>query len=599
MSMELDIRNIAGIREGEASLRPGVNTVRGLNWQGKSSFVQAIETALGADRVLTEGEADGEVTLSLGGETYRVALRRDGEVVHRDGNPYLDDEYDRVCTRLYACLDDDNPVRAAVRNGDNLEELLTRPLDFADIDARIADLTEERRAVEAELDRAQNAAERLPGVQERVTKLAAELEELKEKRDAAEEGAPAPEGDDDSREELSRARAERSRLEERIERLENTIERTEERAESLRADRDDIDVPDVDVEAELREARERLDGLERDIELVQGLYSANKRILDEERLDLVADVERGLVADELDCWVCGESASPDDIEARVERLGERLASLNGDADAVRERIDELESRRADAETARRERRDLDRKLTDVEETLSARRESLEEARDQLDSVETRIEALADEVAETDERRTDLASEVKYKEAKLEDARDDLESVEAEAERRDHLRERRDELGEEIAELRRRKRTVKQQTREAFDATIGDIVSRLNTSFETARLTGSFDLVVARDGREVSLDALSEGEVELIGLVAALAGYEAYDVADASPVLVLDGLSGLADENLHSLVEYLRGTAEYLVLTAYPEHSSFAGHQIDPADWRVVSDSEDPDARAVS
>lgn len=590
--MELEIRNIAGIREGEAHLRPGVNAVRGLNWQGKSSFVQAIETALGVATTLTEGADEGGVTLTVDGEVYRVELSRDGDAVRRSGTPYLDDEYDRVCTRLYACLDDDNPVRAAVRDGDNLEELLTRPLDFEEIDERIADLRAERDSVEAELERAERAADRLPAAQESVTQLEAELEELRERRAelVSESDDAGADGDVEAvRDELSRERAERSRLADRVERLEDTVERTEAELDELRDRRSELTVPDVDVEADLRAAREELDRIERDVELVQGLYSANERILEEGRVDLVADVDRGLVGDEVDCWVCGSEASVEDIEARVEELGETVRSLTERAEQRRSTIEDLEERRADAREARREQTELDAEIRDLEATLADRRESLSETRDRLESVESRIDDLAEKVADTDERLTDLQSEIKYAEARLDDEREELADLERRADQRETLEETLAELRADIEELRRRKSRIKQRTREAFDEAIRELVERFETSFETARLTSSFDLVVARDGREASIDALSEGEVELISVVAALAGYDAYDVDDISPVLALDGLSGLADRNLHALVEYLRGRAEYLVFTAYPEHSPFEGHQLDPADWHVVSD----------
>jgi wobble nucleotide-excising tRNase len=98
-----------------------------------------------------------------------------------------------------------------------------------------------------------------------------------------------------------------------------------------------------------------------------------------------------------------------------------------------------------------------------------------------------------------------------------------------------------------------------------------------------------DLVVVREGHEANLDALSEGELELLGFVAALAGYEAFDVADATPVMLVDGVGGLAETNLHTLVESLRERTEYLVFTAYPEHSAVDGHEIDPAAWTIASD----------
>lgn len=56
-----------------------------------------------------------------------------------------------------------------------------------------------------------------------------------------------------------------------------------------------------------------------------------------------------------------------------------------------------------------------------------------------------------------------------------------------------------------------------------------------------------------------------------------------------PVVTLDRLGGIADDNPGRLTEYLVDRSESVVTTAYPEHSSVTGHEIDPAEWRVVSD----------
>jgi len=134
MSWELSIRNIAGIRSGTATLETGVNGVRATNWQGKSSFVTAIETAMGTERTLTEGEDSGHVELSTEEETYTVELAREGETIQRQGNPYLSTHKERTAASLYAFLDDTNEVRKAVRNHENLESVLLRPLEFENID---------------------------------------------------------------------------------------------------------------------------------------------------------------------------------------------------------------------------------------------------------------------------------------------------------------------------------------------------------------------------------------------------------------------------------------------------------------------------------
>lgn len=596
MTWNLQIENIAGIRRGDATLERGLNAVRATNWQGKSSFLRAVETAMGTKLPLTEGADRGRVTLRTSGGDYRVDLRRAETGVVRDGSPYLVSDYDLACAALYAFLGEDNEVRRAVRDGENLKEVLTRPLDFENIDEQIRECKDERERVEAELERAREAADRLAGVEARISELEERYRELRQRRDEARvERAGDPDG---ARERLSESRAERDRLQNRIDRLERSVERTEAKLTERREELADLEVPDdEDVAEALAEAREELDRVERDENLLQSVYTANRRVLDEGREELVTTVSRGLVDDELACWVCGESGDRADFERRVEALGENLSAIRDRASECRERVEDLEQRRDRIKRARRRETDLEDEIADLESTLEDRRRDLAGVRDSLATVRERIDELSERVEESDDELAEVEGELRYVETELEDLREERATLKRTADRIETLAAERESLTEEIEALRTRKDDLKRRTREEFEESIDEILTRFDTSFETARLTPEFDLVVAREGREASLDALSEGEVELLGFVAALAGYEAFEVADRVPVLLVDRLGGLDDSNLHALVEYLRGRAEYLVFTAYPEHASFDGHDIDPTDWAVVSDGSERPATA--
>lgn len=592
MTWTVEVDNVAGILDGRATVEPGLNAVRASNWQGKSSFVAAIETALGVSMPLTEGEERGGVRLHLPDRTIAVDLVREDGEVRRRGEPYLTDEYDAVRAGLFACLGETNEVRRAVRRGDNLEDVLLRPLGFQNIDQRIADLKRERERVESELAQAHEARRRLPSVAKKVSRLESELEELRDRHDELSEGDGDATAAQPVRGELAQARSEHERAENRIERLESSIDRIESQLEERRAELSDIEVEDGDVvESRLAEAREELDSLERDAEVLQSVYSATELVLDEGSLDLLTDVERGLAGDSVTCWTCGAEADRADVERRLDALGDRIGCLRAKIESRRETVEELEARSEEIAQSRRRKRELDSEVGELEEKLADKRQQLEEARERRDRAREQIDELADEVEEAVEEITDVESDIKYREAELKEVRDERNSLERRADRVDTLSEERASIREEIAGLRNRKDEIKYETREAFDEAIADILARFETGFEGARLTPDFDLVVARDGQEASLDALSEGELELLGFVAALAGHEAFDVAEAVPVMLVDGVGALDEDNLHALVEYLQNRAEYLVFTAYPEYTSFDGNEIDPGNWAIATDRE--------
>jgi DNA repair exonuclease SbcCD ATPase subunit len=587
MVWTIDIERIAGILHGSATIQLGLNAVQAANWQGKSSFVEAVKTALGTSTELTEGADSGHVDLQTPAGDTTVRLVRNGSTVSREGTPYLDDEYDVIRAELFACLDEHNEIRRAVRRGDNLEEVLLEPLDFQNIDEQIAELKRERERVESELSQATEASKRLPSVQEKVTRLNREIEELREQREAIE---PGEEGEDSTQQQLNQARSDKRQAETRVDQLEQSIERTRNRLSEHRTELDELDVPDHEnVDEQLERVRAELDDVKRDAEILQSLYSATEMVLDESRLDLITDVQRDIAGDTVTCWTCGNDTTREGIESQLDALGNQLTEHRAAAEQHRDRAEELEARREQQKQIQHREEELKADILELEEQLADRQQSLADTQERLDAASTRADELAETVDETMSERSDIESEIKYREAELDDATAELDELDARADKIDRLETELESMRTEIEDLRSRKDRVKREARTAFDQAIDDIVSRFETGFESARLTADFDIVVARDGREASLTALSEGELELIGFVAALAGWQAFDVGESVPLIVVDSVGGLDDENLHTLVEYLRDRTEYLVFTAYPEYTDFDGHRIDPTVWTVANE----------
>lgn len=588
MVWKIDIERIAGIIHGSATIEPGLNAVQAANWQGKSSFVEAVKTALGTSTELTEGAESGRVDLQTPARDVTVQLIRNGSTVSREGTPYLDDEYDVVRAELFACLDEHNEIRGAVRRSENLEDVLLRPLNFQNIDEQIAELKREREHVESELSQATEASKRLPSVQQKVTRLNREVEELREQRETIE--LRDDENDNSTQQQLDRARSEKRQAQKRAEQLEQSIERTEKRLSEHRTELESIDVPDHEnVDEQLERIRRELDDVKRDAEILQSLYSATEMVLDENRLDLITDVQRNIAGDTVTCWTCGNDTTREDIQAQLDGLGTQLTERRAAAEQHRDKVEELEARREQQLQLQHRKQDLEADIVELEEQLADRQQSLADTKERLDAASTRVDELTETVDETMSERSDIESEIKYRKAELDDATAELDELDARADKIERLETELETIRNEIEDLRSRKDRIKREARAAFDEAIDDIVSRFETGFESARLTADFDIVVARDGREASLTALSEGELELIGFVAALAGWQSFNVGESVPLMIVDSVGGLDDENLHTLVEYLRDRTEYLVFTAYPEYSDFDGHRIDPLEWTVANE----------
>lgn len=587
----LTIDNISGIRHGTARLQPGVNAVEASNWQGKSSLITALGAALGVHGQLTEGADQGGVKLETGSGVYETELVRREEEVERQGNAYLDDERARTCAELFAVLDGTNPVRRAVRAGEDLGDLLTRPLALEDLKEEIATRRAERDRLDRELDGINQAAEELTAVEERVAGLESELESLRVER--AEVSGDEREGRDVDtvRESLSDKRAARDRTQSTVECLQRQVDDLETRLDARREELDELDGPgESDVDGRLQAKRDRLDKVESKIEFLRTVFNANRRVLDDSTL--LTEVEHAIEGDAVTCWVCGQTATRDAIEERMDGINDRLLELRERAADLEAEVETLEERRRAVRTRRRKQTDLEAKVRRLDSRLEERRSDLAAARDRLADLETAVEDLADRVDDTDDRRAEIESKIKYKEAELADARERREELAETVEAREEVESRRAAIANEIKRLRTRRDRIEREVREVFDRAIGDVVDTFEPGFETAHLTPQFELVVARNGREVGLNALSDGEVELLGIVAALAGYETFDAADRVPLILLDRVGGLSAENLKHLVEYLDDRTRFVVTTAYPEQSAPDWHPLSPEDWTVVSDPEE-------
>lgn len=588
MTWSFEVTHIGGILDGDADLEPGLNAVKASNWQGKSSFIEAIKTALGVSKQLTEGKETGMVRYQSPNTEATVHLERNGDTVQRTGNPMLTDEYDVVRSRLFACLDETNEVRRRVREGENLQECLLRPLDFENIDRQIRDLKREREQVDTEISRATEAKERLPGVQEKVTQLENEIEELREEYETLQSEDMSEADSTTARNELAEAETARKQTETKISRLEKSIERTKSALETKRTELEELEVPEIEnIAADLKGARKRRQELDRDKTVLESVHSSMEMVLRENRLDLVTDVTRELDADRLVCWTCGSDTSRSEIEEQLSEIRTRISEIKVEVEHERDRVESLEAKQERITQNRKRRETLEAEIEELEEKRSTDRESLENAENRLEGLREQIQSLSEKVDESLDQRTELESTLKYREAELQDVRNDLDELTQRADQLETLESQREEIADEIAQLRERKERIRTETREAFDSAIQDIVSRFETGFETARLTPEFELVVARGGREASLEALSEGELELLGFAAVLAGYRAFDVSEISPFILVDRVGGLAEHNLHTLVDYLRKETEYVVFTTYPEHRELDGHAIKPEKWKIA------------
>ncbi|WP_232701795.1 archaea-specific SMC-related protein [Halobacterium wangiae] len=625
----LHARNVGGIDDTDVELDPGVNVLAGRNATNRTSFLQAVMAVVGSDRATLKGDAEeGGVTLELGDEQYERTLTRVGGSVAFGGDPLLDDP---ELADLFAFLLEDNEARRAVERGDDLREIVVRPVDTAALHREIDRLETEKREIDEELATLDDVSARLENRRLRVADLETEREDRREELSAAREAladVEAPEGEESDA--LAALKAARSDLEDvrfklRTER--ESLESLREQREELREERQSLPASDVDgedLDARIGELRGRREELEAEVGDLQAIVRFNEEMLEdaggvhEEIADEVGAGSDGdpsrrsdggtltdalLTDEETDvCWTCGTNVERSRIEETVERLQDLRDRKRARKDDLTAELESLTERKREVADVRERRADLEGRLDAVEAEIEERQSrvtDLEAERDELAADVEDLEAAVED-AGGHEMAVDRAKQVNEMEAELDrveadlaDARETVADLEDRLADREALEERRAEIVSELADLRDRVDRVESEAVEAFNDHMATVLEMLDYDnveriwIERTTKRGRdgrrnveetvFDLHVVRsnDGTayEDTVDHLSESEREVTGLVFALAGYLVHDVYETVPFLLLDSLEAIDAERIAALVDYVAEYTEFLVAALLPEDAA--------------------------
>ncbi|SFR74714.1 hypothetical protein SAMN04487947_4133 [Halogeometricum rufum] len=626
-TVELHVENIGGIEETTVELGPGVTALAGRNATNRTSLLQAIMAALGSDRASLKADADeGSVTLTVGGETYTRTLKRRGSTIATEGDPYLTDA---TLADLFAFLLESNEARQAVARGDDLRELIMRPIDTEAIQTEIRNLEQEKREVDSEISSLDSLDGRLPELEQKRTSLKEQIEEkraeLEEKEREIEEADANVEQTRDDRDELESRLDDLKEARSNLEDVRYDIDAEAESIDALESERDELtaereDIPAEieggdEIEAQIADLRDRMQRLDSSVNQLQTVIQFNEDMLEGTSADVAAalrdDAGAGSVTDALVesdtvvCWTCGTEVETEQIEETVDRLRSLRRDKLDQRNDLRSEIDDLESERDELEQLDRRREELEDRIQSIDAELDRRRDRRESLKEERENLTQRVEALESEVEELESRdygdvlerhreANQLEFEIGRLENDLEDTEDEIASVESRLGERDELEARREEIADELADLRTRIERIESEAVEEFNThmdTVLDILDYRNLDriwIERTEQTvregrrkvqkSMFDMHIIRstaDGTtyEDTIDHLSESEREVTGLVFALAGYLVHDVHETVPFILLDSLEAIDSGRIAQLIDYISEYAEYTVAALLPEDAA--------------------------
>jgi len=142
-TVELSVQNIGGITNTTVKLLPGVTVLTGRNATNRTSLLQAVMAGLGSDQATIKADSEeADIELTIGETIYTRRFTRHNGTIVSDGDPYLDDP---TLAELFAFLLEQNDARQAVARGDDLREIIMRPVDTARIESQISKLESKRK----------------------------------------------------------------------------------------------------------------------------------------------------------------------------------------------------------------------------------------------------------------------------------------------------------------------------------------------------------------------------------------------------------------------------------------------------------------------
>lgn len=617
-SVELAAENMGGIDSCAIELQSGVNLLTGRNATNRTSLLRSISGVLGGTSATLKSDADeGHVTLTIGDREYSRRYNRTETGVQVTGEPY---EENSELIDLFISLLENNPARLAVERGDDLRELIMRPVDTTEIEQRIQHLQRERDEISDTVDRVERRSKKLPALEEQRQTLTSELESLEAEIESLEAEVTQYEADAEMAEEaeelvdrLDERRKERSELTDQIDLVTAEIEALQERPAELRAERHELpEYSQADLETvqeELRSVRNRKRELENTAADLSAIVEFNEDILSDSISNLPEEstsddpvAELAPEADqEVTCWTCGNRAERGAIADRLENLRNVVTEKRNESTELESRITELEHEQEEIRAAIEERNELDRKLDDIERKLEAKEErkealeeEVEEVRETISELETNVadtEELRDsDLLETYERMSDLQYEQGQTQQELASVEDEIEEIESLPDK-SSLQEQLDEIRRELNYERGRVAELESESVSKFNEHMDEVLDILNyrnisrvwierkeAKSGSHGSNATFDLHLVRESDtgsvyEDTVANLSESEREVIGLIVALAGYLVHEVYQQVPFMLLDSLEAIDSERIADLIDYFSEYAPYLIVALLPEDAS--------------------------
>jgi DNA repair exonuclease SbcCD ATPase subunit len=632
------VENIGGINNTSVSIPPGVTILTGRNATNRTSLLRAIMAGMGSNDVAVKGDAEiGSVQLSFSNSEYTRTIEKKGKKASFSGDPYL---ANAEVADLFAFLLESNEARQAVMQGQNLSDLLMRPVDTEAIKHRIQELKQERKEIEDQIENLKALKDELPSLESKKTELESDIENKKENLAALKSKLEDIDGTidqkRDNKQELDNYLEELDDVRSTLESVRSDIDLQEESLESLRKERTELKekqeelphspVDDAEqIDRQIAEHRDEIQDIETTVSNLQDIIQFNEQMLSGEQSAVTeaptsteqsddSITDQLVDQDKTVCWTCGSDITKETIEETLDNLRKVRKEYMDDVNEIEDSLDSLQEKKERRQKHQQQRERIEADLADIEDEIDRRESRLESLRDQREELITEVEELEaeaeklesedfSEILSLHKEANQLEFEIEDLESELEAVTDRITSIEDELSKESELSKRSDQVKSELKDQRTKIDQIERNAVQEFNDRMEEIldileydnISRIwvervqRTEREGRRKVDKthFELHVVRTTSsgttyEDVIDHLSESEREVMGLTFALAGYLVHDLYTESPFMLLDSLEAIDSARIADLVSYFSEFVPYLVIALLPEDA-----QALPADFTRI------------
>jgi chromosome segregation ATPase len=503
------------------------------------------------------------------------------------------------------------------------------PIDTESIESEIETTLRRRQKVEEKVSAIESKqstltelSQKREQLKEQIAEKESELSRVQERVDGTESDASHGQQEEAEKrlEELNSAR-------ETIEDIRYQLETEQESVDASEAERADLEaeleeLPSVDsgrieeLEAEVRQLRDRKSRLDAETSSLQNVVQFNERMLDPEHpnpfetvaatgheRDATSAVTDQLVTNEkARCWTCGTEVQAEQIEETVEQLRDISREQRAIAEEIQSNIDELTNTIEALQTKQNRKNKIEQRIQRLESELTQRKEKIErlktrreELKETILDLETEVEELQskaeNQALEARREANQLEFEIRRLEEDLDNVEEKIADIVEKVDELDELRAEREELSDYLTDLRTRVERTERSAVTEFNDQMETVLNLLNydnidrvwlerveqeTRQGRSKVTEArFNLHVVRsvdDGTayEDTVQNLSESEREVVGLVFALAGYLTHEVYEQVPFMLLDSLEAIDSERIAAIVDHFKQYADYLIVALLEE-----------------------------